>query len=212
MPLDRARDQAGHDQEGGDYHQALEQAPQAQLRSSRKQADAVEGGLERIQPAEQRHPRDRPQHERDAVFPGAKPGLRAEHPAEQVDAEAQQRQRPDDLERAVDDCRGRRERGQRRVPGQQCGERRHQRRQDERPLERVVQPVWPVLRGRSVTCAPHAQRPRNQQRDHACDQQREHCAEHLRGRQPQQDRAYRAVGAIHQALRSGISWLSRRAI
>src|SRR5213082_1654732 len=32
------------------------------------------------------------------------PGTRAEHPAEQVNAEAQQHQRAHDLERAVDDC------------------------------------------------------------------------------------------------------------
>src|SRR5439155_295281 len=83
----RARDQARHDQEGRDYHEAFEQAPQAQLRSSRNQTDAVEGGLEHVQPAEQRHRRDHPQNERDAVLPGAKPGIRAEHQAEQVDAE-----------------------------------------------------------------------------------------------------------------------------
>ena len=179
VTLDRARDQARHDQEGRDYHEALEQAPQAQLRSSRNQADAVEGGLEHIQPAEQRHRRDHPQHERDAVFPGANPGIRAEQQAEHVNAQAQEHQRAHDLQRAVDDCGGRRERGQRCVPGKQCGERRHQRRQDQRALQCVVQPVWRVLR-RGATCPPHAQHPGNQERDHARDQQREHRAQHLR--------------------------------
>src|SRR5882724_701404 len=102
VALDRARDQARHDHEGRDYHQALEQAPQAQLRSSRNQADAVEGGLQHIQPAEQRHRRYHPQNERDAVLPGANPGIRAEQQAEHVNAEAQEHQRAHDFYRAVD--------------------------------------------------------------------------------------------------------------
>jgi len=168
--------------------QALEQAPQAQLRSSRKQADAVlrAASSSSSQPSSATEAITH-RNQRDAPLPGCRP----RNPGRASGRAGTRRKRSSasaahDPDRAVDDWPwGRRERGQRRVPGQQYGERpATSGRQDQR----APASVWSSQCGRVLARPPWRHVPAasaapaaTSRRDHSGDQECEHRTEHLRG-------------------------------
>ena len=141
VAFDGARDQAGDDHEGGDDHQALQQRPEAELGTSRHEADAVQARLDEVEPAERGDGHDQPQEEGDARLARAHPGGGSEQHAQDVDPETHQDQRHQQQGGGIDhlrrDAQGRHED----MSGAEHGQRGEHRRDQHRALEHVVEQV-----------------------------------------------------------------------
>ncbi len=146
--LESARNETRDHHEGRDDHQAFQQRPEAELRLAGNEIDAVQGGLDFVEPAHHREAYGQPEDESNAAFPGPHPRVRPHHHSKQVHPEPHEHQGGGELQRRVDRGRLRAEHRERCANDEQHNERDQERRQQHRALQHPELPhVRPLGRG-----------------------------------------------------------------